>query len=461
MPGEHESRHELHQLIDTNKSAPMSLKMQSRGTMSRTDSPSIHSQPADDNLSSISAAETTGPGDRRYFGIDEHRPANVPERATVASPMTIVSTETSVPYGSFDPLPGWKVDPNAPQRLPPKGKKIYCSHWMSTGECDYAQQGCLYKHEMPMDVDLLQALGFQDIPKWYRDKHGIGKLTAVPGSGAHIRGPSQPNPLMQSRWRSDHNGLGLARAPAPTTNGRPSSQQQGQRRGPRPIPAPRAMRPTVNQTLLDLESRPPTPSAPAVTSSKDLLKSKFAPMQPASPTSRSSTTRPSSIDMTRSDTETSVSDASHTADNGDTPNTSVEDLVASLDIKGKVSEEKASSARAKWTTFAQHQASANSVLQQSINDRRRSSMATDYETQLTQQDEERDAREDAAYALSKAQAEGREQEGRSAGYGSLAEKTIPSPSSSASGSNKTTRVVCTQTRGRRGRARKLTSEDAE
>lgn len=47
------------------------------------------------------------------------------------------------------------------------GKKVYCTHWIRWGECDYTQQGCLYKHEMP-DEDKLQEIGIATYPRWYR-----------------------------------------------------------------------------------------------------------------------------------------------------------------------------------------------------------------------------------------------------------------------------------------------------
>ncbi|KAL8940692.1 MAG: hypothetical protein Q9216_002679 [Gyalolechia sp. 2 TL-2023] len=58
------------------------------------------------------------------------------------------------------------------------GKKVYCSHWIRTGECDFIQQGCLYKHEMPDDYTL-NAIGVRSLPAWY--------VAAHPGQ-AHERG---------------------------------------------------------------------------------------------------------------------------------------------------------------------------------------------------------------------------------------------------------------------------------
>ncbi|PYH90193.1 hypothetical protein BO71DRAFT_335028 [Aspergillus ellipticus CBS 707.79] len=64
-------------------------------------------------------------------------------------------------------------------------KKEYCSYWIRHGECDYQQQGCLYKHEMPSDPSMLEKLGLRDIPRWYRDKYGIPSL--LPNGHAHPR----------------------------------------------------------------------------------------------------------------------------------------------------------------------------------------------------------------------------------------------------------------------------------
>ncbi|KAJ6014534.1 Zinc finger CCCH-type [Penicillium herquei] len=60
------------------------------------------------------------------------------------------------------------------------GRKEYCSYWIRHGECDYQQQGCLFKHEMPLEPDMLESLGLRDIPRWYRDKHGLRSLLSTP-----------------------------------------------------------------------------------------------------------------------------------------------------------------------------------------------------------------------------------------------------------------------------------------
>ncbi|KAJ5138484.1 uncharacterized protein N7515_003332 [Penicillium bovifimosum] len=55
-------------------------------------------------------------------------------------------------------------------------KKEYCSYWLRHGECDYSQQGCMYKHQMPTDLPTLNWLGLRDIPRWYREKYNIPSL---------------------------------------------------------------------------------------------------------------------------------------------------------------------------------------------------------------------------------------------------------------------------------------------
>ena len=50
------------------------------------------------------------------------------------------------------------------------GKKVYCTHWLSKGNCAYMQQGCIYKHEIPKDQETWESLGFYTIPGWLHSK---------------------------------------------------------------------------------------------------------------------------------------------------------------------------------------------------------------------------------------------------------------------------------------------------
>ena len=56
---------------------------------------------------------------------------------------------------------------NNPRR---RGKKVYCTHWLSKGNCAYMQQGCIYKHEIPRDQETWESLGFHTIPGWLQAK---------------------------------------------------------------------------------------------------------------------------------------------------------------------------------------------------------------------------------------------------------------------------------------------------
>ncbi|KAH6633242.1 hypothetical protein C7974DRAFT_168030 [Boeremia exigua] len=62
--------------------------------------------------------------------------------------------------------------PNPSGIKPDPSKKEYCTHWIRHNSCDYMQQGCRYKHEMP-DRAKLKELGFPWVPDWYRDQMAI------------------------------------------------------------------------------------------------------------------------------------------------------------------------------------------------------------------------------------------------------------------------------------------------
>ncbi|KAF2643614.1 hypothetical protein P280DRAFT_547737 [Massarina eburnea CBS 473.64] len=59
---------------------------------------------------------------------------------------------------------------------PDPSKKVYCSHWIRTGECDFMAQGCKYKHVMP-PIDVLRDIGLPSEPRWYKDKQILNTRT--------------------------------------------------------------------------------------------------------------------------------------------------------------------------------------------------------------------------------------------------------------------------------------------
>ncbi|KAJ9165394.1 hypothetical protein NKR19_g513 [Coniochaeta hoffmannii] len=101
-----------------------------------------------------------------------------------------------------------------------KRQKIYCDKWIHEGVCAFTQQGCKYKHEMPLDKDTQESLGlFQGLPIWWR-KHQ-GEITSDSQSNVMDSPPPLPpagrprgisntgrggfggaNRLRQNTWRS-------------------------------------------------------------------------------------------------------------------------------------------------------------------------------------------------------------------------------------------------------------------
>ncbi|KAH4066236.1 hypothetical protein HBI38_104710 [Parastagonospora nodorum] len=113
-------------------------------------------------------------------------------QATPEHPASLTDTFASIyprdaqRFGYHTPYPsGVQPDPS---------KKVYCSHWIKTGECSFIQQGCRYKHEMP-NLEKLRELGVTQIPKWWKEKSAI---TA--------RGPT----WMQQRLAAGHGDDSLA-----------------------------------------------------------------------------------------------------------------------------------------------------------------------------------------------------------------------------------------------------------
>ncbi|KAF2628598.1 hypothetical protein BU25DRAFT_466336, partial [Macroventuria anomochaeta] len=94
---------------------------------------------------------------------------------------------------------------------PDPSKKEYCTHWIRTNSCDYMQQGCRYKHEMP-DRNKLEELGFPQIPKWYRDRMAISA-----GGSSWLR----------PRMTLEHNDRQLSTEPPASPSFHPSTLVHG------------------------------------------------------------------------------------------------------------------------------------------------------------------------------------------------------------------------------------------
>lgn len=81
------------------------------------------------------------------------------------------------PVRSIHTPPGGPSMPSSLSRnggtnTPESNDKVYCTHWIRHGECDYIQQGCRYKHEMPNRATL-QSIGFRTVPRWWQEKVAV------------------------------------------------------------------------------------------------------------------------------------------------------------------------------------------------------------------------------------------------------------------------------------------------
>ncbi|KAF2215867.1 hypothetical protein CERZMDRAFT_94255 [Cercospora zeae-maydis SCOH1-5] len=68
--------------------------------------------------------------------------------------------------------------------VPDQDKKVFCTHWIMTGDCKFVQQGCRYKHEMPSEASLKE-LGIRHTPRWWLEQNATIKL----GGARNVAGP--------------------------------------------------------------------------------------------------------------------------------------------------------------------------------------------------------------------------------------------------------------------------------
>lgn len=108
---------------------------------------------------------------------------------------TIDSTQAAIDaIVAANPETSARATPTSRTSTPPSGsapdqeRKIYCTHWIRHGECDYTQQGCLYKHEMPNRATL-EKIGFRTVPRWYLEKTAprLQGMSSLPTVGAPVK----------------------------------------------------------------------------------------------------------------------------------------------------------------------------------------------------------------------------------------------------------------------------------
>lgn len=111
----------------------------------------------------------------------------------------VASGSRSPTHPSQTVLRGSRSPTGSPSNFSEQGDKIYCTHWIRHGECDYMQQGCRYKHEMP-DRATLTSIGFRTVPRWWQEKTAfqLGQ-SAVPTVGPVMK----PSEWLKQR-RSSH-----------------------------------------------------------------------------------------------------------------------------------------------------------------------------------------------------------------------------------------------------------------
>jgi hypothetical protein len=138
--------------------------------------------------SKVSGAQVPPPAAEETSG---HAP--IAKAATPDQSVVLVGT-----FASIYPEDAQRLHYRAPRpsgTQPDQSKKVYCTHWIRTGECAYTSYNCKFKHEMPTR-DKLRELGFPRMPLWWKEKSAI-----------NFR---EPNWMQQrlARGSEDDDGLG-------------------------------------------------------------------------------------------------------------------------------------------------------------------------------------------------------------------------------------------------------------
>ncbi|RVX75553.1 hypothetical protein B0A52_00906 [Exophiala mesophila] len=162
----------------------------------------------------------------RAYGVEDQTASEVDTPISTSSLI-----DFDIPMDSPSPTetsPTISVGSSAVIVARPHGKKTHCAYWMRKGECDFAQTGCIYKHEMPTDLAGLHAVGLQDLPKWYRERYGKGSLLVGNGHsklshGIHDmnwRRGSGPQEVSRASSRQSYTSNRHSTASTPSTNNR-------------------------------------------------------------------------------------------------------------------------------------------------------------------------------------------------------------------------------------------------
>lgn len=134
------------------------------------------------NLGVSRSPVSTSTDDSHAASASTHRRAESTPTRPLTDPQAFIDAIVSSKLGAEAAARVGYVSKSAsPTLAPPSGKvpdpnnKTHCTHWLRTGECDYTQQGCMYKHEKPNDK-VLKELSFRSTPRWYLEKGQTVKL---------------------------------------------------------------------------------------------------------------------------------------------------------------------------------------------------------------------------------------------------------------------------------------------
>ena len=119
-------------------------------------------------------APTSDPSDKAQAVIDAIVGSTAGAETAARTGYPVKSTTTPPPSGN----------------VPDQDKKEYCTYWIRHGECDYTQQGCLYKHEMP-DLSTLKKIGLRGHPRGWVEKNQAIKLGGEKATVGPVMKPSE------------------------------------------------------------------------------------------------------------------------------------------------------------------------------------------------------------------------------------------------------------------------------
>lgn len=152
--------------------------------------------------------------------------ATMPQRPVPASAESLVWRRAATPASPPNPGRSAAADAQAridtiiasnsgPSRQPPQPSaaaeqdgKEFCTYWIRHGECDYIQQGCRYKHNMP-GLDTLRKIGFRTVPLWWRERTAPRLADASASGFGTVGEPTKPAVwLAQKTGESDDEDSG-------------------------------------------------------------------------------------------------------------------------------------------------------------------------------------------------------------------------------------------------------------